>query len=115
MHDITPGIQVYFTDTKLTTKRKNEDNKQIKYDILERIGFHWITHKKGLYSARVEDALYELPKAIEKIWNPLVSLQSAEDEDFEEEDSDGLRGEREEIFIPWNIIVRYTRLGVFRD
>ena len=60
--------------------------------------------KKGLKSARMQDALYNLPKAIAKIRNPpLPTIDNIVDL------SDNLQGEGAKIIIPSNIIDIYTR------
>ena len=56
-YDIKPNIQNYFTDTKLTTKNMDDDDKSTVYDILKNTGFYSMRHKKGLNSARMKDAL----------------------------------------------------------
>ena len=69
--DITPNIQNYFTNTKLTTKRMNNEDKSTVYDILKNTGFYSTHHVKGMNSARMQDALYNLPREIARIRNPL--------------------------------------------
>ena len=82
----------------------NEDKSSV-YDILKNIGFSSMIHTKGLKSARMQDALYILPREIDKIRNP--PLQAIENE------SDNLQGEGVvKIIIPSNIIDIYTRLEV---
>ena len=51
--DIKPNIQNYFTNTKLTTKRMNNEDKLIIYDILKNVGFYSMHHVKGMKSARM--------------------------------------------------------------
>ena len=72
-YDLTPDIQEYFTKTNLTTKPLKNEDKPTVYDILEKTGFYSITHK-GLNSARMKDTMNDLPKPIEKIRNPPLSL-----------------------------------------
>ena len=74
------------------------------YDILKNKGFHSMRHRKDLNSARMRDALYDLPKAIDKIRNP--SLPAIENE------SDKSQGEGVQIIRPSNIIDIYIRLEV---
>ena len=69
-YDIKANIQKYFTNTKLTTKNMDDEDKSTVYDILKNTGFHSMKHTKGLNSARKRDALYILPKEIAKIQNP---------------------------------------------
>ena len=95
-YDIKPNIQKYFTKTRLTTKNMDDEHKSTVYDILKNTGFYAMKHTKGLYSARMKDALYNLPKEIAKIGNP--SLPAIENE------SDNLEGEGVKIIIPSNII-----------
>ena len=63
-YDIKPNIQAYLTNTKLTTKHMDDEDKSTIYDILKNTGFHSMRQNKGLISARMKDALYNLPKAI---------------------------------------------------
>ena len=102
--DINPNIQNYFTNTKITTKRMNNEDKSIVYDILKNIGFYSTHHSKGMKSARMQDALYNLPNEIRRIRNP--PLPAIENE------SDNLQGEGVKIIMPSNIIDIYTRLEV---
>ena len=102
--DIKPNIQKYFTNTKLTTKNMDDEDKLTVYDILKNTGFYSMKHTKGLKSARMIDALYNLQKEIDKIRNP--PLPAIENE------TDDLQGEGVKIIIPSNIIDIYTRLHV---
>ena len=45
-YDMKPNIQNYFTNTKLTTKNMDDDDKSTVYDILKNIGFYSMRHKK---------------------------------------------------------------------
>ena len=103
-YDIKPNIQEYFTNTKLTTKNMNDEDKSIIYDILKKTGFYSMRRKKGKQSARTIDARINLPREIAKIRNP--PLPAIENE------SDNLQGEGVKIIIPSNIIDIYTRLEV---
>ena len=61
-------------------------------------------HTKGLYSARMKDALHILPNEIAKIRNlPLPPIEN---------EPDDLQGEGVEIITPSNIIDIYTRLEI---
>ena len=103
-YDIKPNIQNYFTNTNQTTKNMDNEDKLTIYDILKNIGFYSMRHTKGLKSARMKDALINLPKEIDKIRNP--PLPAIENK------SDNLEGEGVKIIIPSNIIDIYTRLEV---
>ena len=104
MYDIKAIIQDYFTNTKLTTKNINDEDKSIIYDILKITGFDSGRHTKGKKSDRMKDALKNLPREIAKIQNPpLPAIES---------ESDNLQGEGVKIVIPSNIIDIYTRLEV---
>ena len=83
----------------------DDENKLTVISILENVGFYVIIAKKGLKSARMEDALYILPKAKNRIQN--LTLPSIENIEVV---SDSLQGERVKIVIPSNIIDIYTRL-----
>ena len=98
--DIKLNIQSYFTDTKLTTRNMDNEDKLIVYDILRNTGFYSMRPTKGKQSARMKDALYNLPNAVAKIRNP--PLPAIENE------SDDLQGEGVKIIIPSNIIDIYT-------
>ena len=103
--DIKPNIQKYFTSTRETTKDMNDEDKSTVYDILKITGFYSTSHKKStLNSARMQDALYNLPRKIATIRNPLI--QPIENE------PDNLQGEGLKIIIPSNIIDIYTRLEI---
>ena len=69
-YDIKPNIQKHFTNTKLTTKSMDDEDKSTVYDIPKNIGFYSMRHTKRLKSARMQYALYNLPKEIAKIRNP---------------------------------------------
>ena len=105
-YDVTPNIQKYSTKTGSTTKSLNNNEKETVYDILKDVGFYNRRHNKGLKSFRMQDALYVLPKVIDKMRNPpLPAIEN-------EEDSSDLQGEGVKIIIPSNIIDIYTRLEV---
>ena len=103
-YDIKPNIQTYFTNTNLTTKNMDDEDKSTVYDIFKNKGFYSMRHTKGLKSARVRDALFILPKEIAKIKNPPLPAI--------EKESDNLEGEGVKIIIPSNKIDIYTRLEV---
>ena len=102
--DINPNIQNYFTKTYLTTKRMNNEDKSTVYDRLKNTGFYSTHHVKGMNSARMQDALYNLPREIARIQNPPITAIESE--------SDNLEGEGVKIIIPSSIIDIYTRLEV---
>ena len=103
--DIKPNIQTYFTNTKRTTKNMNVEDKSTVYDILQNTGFYSMKHTKGLKSARMIDAIYNLPKEIDKIRNPpLPAIENVSDSNLE--------GQGVNIIIPSNIIEIYTRLEI---
>ena len=81
----------------------NEDKLTV-YDILKKTGFYSMKHTKGLNSARLKDAKYNLPKEIDKIQNPPLPAIEYE--------SDDLQGEGVKIIIPSNINDIYTKLEV---
>ena len=102
--DIKPNIQNYFTNTRLTTKNMDNEDKLTVYDILKKTGFYSMMHTKGLKSARMQDALYNLPNEIAKIQNPPLPTIEIESND--------LQGEGVKIIIPSNRIDIYSRLEV---
>ena len=105
-YDIKHNIQKYFTNTRLTTKIMDDEDKSTVYDILKNTGFYPMKHSKALNSARMKDALNNLPKEIAKIrYPPLPAIQNVED-------SSDLEGRGVKIIIPSNIIDIYTRLEV---
>ena len=68
---------------------------------------------KSLNSARMRDALYNLPKTKTKIFNPPFSEIEIIEDSHEEISDNDLEGQGiEEIIIPSNIIDIYTRLEV---
>ena len=103
-YDISPDIQTYFTNTKLTTQFLDNFEKETVFEILKDVGFYDNIPKIGFKAARMKDALYNLPTEIDKIRNP--PLPAIENE------SDNLQGEGVKIIIPSNIIDIYTRLEV---
>ena len=102
--DIKPNIQNYFTNTKLTNKNMDNDDKLTVYDIIKNTGSYSMIHTKGLKSARKQDVFYNLPREIDKFRNPPLTAI--------ENESDNLEGEGVKIIIPSNIIDIYTRLEV---
>ena len=80
----------------------DDDEKLSIYNILKNTGLYSMRHRKVSNSARMRDALYDLPKAINKIRNP--PLPAIENE------SDNLQGEGVKIIISSNIIDIYTTL-----
>ena len=104
-YDISPDIQAYFTNTKLTTNFLDNFEKELVFDILQHVGFYDNIPKTGIKAARMKDALYDLPKAIDKIRNPpLPSIENVSDSELE--------GQGLKIIIPSNIIDIYTRLEI---
>ena len=105
-YDISPDIQVYFTNTKLTTKFLDKFEKETVFEILQNVGFYDNIPKIGFIAARMKDALYDLPKDIAKIRNPtLPTIENVED-------SSDLGGQGVKIIKPFNIIDIYTRLEI---
>ena len=80
--------------------------KETIFDILQNVRFYDIIPKIGFKAARMKDALYDLPKATDKIRNPpLPTIENLEDSsDFE--------GLGIKIIVPNNRIDKYTRLEV---
>ena len=74
------------------------------FNILKNTGFYSKKHTKGLKSARMIDALYNLSNKTAKFRNP--PLPAIENE------SDNLQGEGVKIIIPSNIIDICTRVEV---
>ena len=80
--------------------------KETLFEILQNVAFYDNIPKIGFKAARMQDALYDLPKAIDKIRNPpLPTIENVED-------SSDLEGEGLRIIIPSNIIDIYNRLEV---
>ena len=103
---ISPDIQAYFTNTKLTTKFLDKFENETVFDKLQNVGFCDNIPKIGFKAARIKDASYDLSKAIDKIRNPpLPTIENVED-------SSDLEGQGVKIIIPSNIIDIYTRLEV---
>ena len=106
-YDITPDIQAYFTNTKLTTKFLDNVEKETVFDILKSVGLYDKIPRVGLKAARMQDALYIFPGKIAEIRNP--SLPTIENIEF----SSDLDGQVIKIIIPSNIVDIYTRLEIF--
>ena len=104
--DINPNLQAHFTNTRLTAKRMDDEDKLTVFIILKNVGFHGKIPKIGLKSARMKEALYNLPKVIAKIRNPPLPRN----ENIEK--SDDLEGEGVKIIIPLNLIDMYNRLEI---
>ena len=103
-YDISPDIQAYFTNTKLTTNFLDNFEKETVFDILQNVGFYDNIPKIGFKAARMKDALYDLPEAIDNIRNsPLPTIENVED-------SSDLEGLRIKIISPNNIIDIYIDL-----
>ena len=103
-YDVSPDIQTYFTNTKLTTNFLDNFEKETVFEILKDVGFYDNIPRIGSKAARMKDALYNLPNEIDKIRNPPLPPIEIE--------SDKLQGEGVKNFIPSNIIDIYTRLEV---
>ena len=67
-----PSIEAYFKNNKLTTKPMDDEDKLTVFNIRKNVGFYSMIHNEGLKSARLQDALYNLPKAIARIRNPTL-------------------------------------------
>ena len=105
-YDISPDIQLYFTNTKLTIKFLDNFEKETVFDILQNVGFYDNKPKIRFKAARKKDTLYDLPKQLAKVRNP--SLPTIENV----EDWSDLEGLGIKINIPNNIIDIYTKLEV---
>ena len=73
-----------------------------------------MTHNKGLVSARLKYALYNIPKARAKVRHlslPVIKKIEASCGDV----SDNLKGQGKKIIIPSSIIDNYTSLEVVFD
>ena len=81
----------------------NEDKLTV-FNILKKTGFFSMKNNRGLESATMRDALYNLSNEFAKIQNPtLPAIGNV---------SNDLQGEGVKIIIPSNIIDIYTRLEV---
>ena len=74
----------------------DDEDKLTRFNKLRNTSFFSMTQTKGLKSARMQDALYNLPKAIAKIRTPPLPAI--------EKESDNLQGDGVKIIIPSNII-----------
>ena len=106
-YEVTPSIQKYLTKTGSTTKSLDNNEKETVNNILKDfVFFYKMRHSKGLKSAKMRDAIHNLPKEIDKMRNPpLPAIENIED-------SSDLEGQEVKINIPSNIIDIYTRLEV---
>ena len=105
-YDISRDIQSFFTNTKLTTKFLDNFEKETVFDILQNVGFYENIPKIGFIAARMKDALYDLPKAIDEIRKPPLPTNE------NVESSSDLEGQGVKIIIPSNIIDIYFRLEI---
>ena len=69
-YDINPDFQAYFSNKKYTSKSMDNEGRLTVFKILNKMDFYSMIHNKGLSSARMKDAINNLPKAIAKIRNP---------------------------------------------
>ena len=99
---LTPNIQKYFSNTKLTIKSLKKNEKEIVFDFLTNVGFYDVKHIKGLNSASIRNTSYNLPKTIKNILNlPLPQMENIEE-------PDNLQGDGiEKVIIPTNLIDIY--------
>ena len=74
-YDISPDIQAYFTNTKLSTNFLDNFEKETVFEILKDVGFYDNIPKIGFKAARMKDALNNLPNEIDKIRNPPLPAQ----------------------------------------
>ena len=87
--------------------------KQYLIYLINTVGFYDMKHTKGFDSARMKDALYDLPKTIATVLNPTLPEIGNIEDSFEEISDNDLEGQGiEKIIIPSNIIDIYTRLEV---
>ena len=78
--DISPNIQKLFTNKKSTTKSLYNGGKKTVFDMLNNVGFFDMKHTKDINSARMNCALYTLPKTITEIFYPfLPEFENIED------------------------------------
>ena len=110
--DVTPNIQKFFTNTKLTTKSLDNNEKETVYNMLNSVGFYDIISTKGLKSAKMQVVIEVLPKVIQKNRHP--PLPTIENVEYSyEEVSDDLEGQEiENFFMSSNIIDFYTRVEI---
>ena len=103
---ISPDIQAFFANTKLTANFLDNFEKETVFDILQNFGFYDNIPKIGFKASRMKDALFDLPKAIDKVRNP--PLPTIENVEY----FNDLEGQGVKIIIPSNIIDIHTRLEV---
>ena len=97
-----------FTNTQAPTKPMNNDNRMTVYVQMLASMMMMIGLRQREKLARLTDVTDDLPKAIEKILDPLLSLPAIEIE----EESNDLEGEGRKIMIPSNIIDVWNRFEV---
>ena len=82
----------------------NDEDKSTVYDNLTNVSFYSMTKNKGLKTARMRDALFNLPKETANFRNStLPTIENV---------SDDLQGEGVKIFIPFNLVDIYPRLEI---
>ena len=85
----------------------NNEDKLTVFNKLRNTCFYSMRHTKGLNSARMKAALYNLPKALDKTRNPpLPTIEDIEDTTYD------LEGRGVKTIIPSNVIDIYTRREV---
>ena len=87
--------------------------KKTVFDNLKSVPFYDLRQKKCINSAKLKDALFNLPKTIPKILNiPSAAIGNLEDS-YEEISDNDLEGQRKEkLILPFNADDLYTRLDV---
>ena len=109
-YDISPGFQNYFSNTRTTSKLLNDIDKMTVYQILKDVCFYVMKNTIGLKSARMQEAINFLPKAIDRILNPpLQPIQIIEDSN--ENESENLQ-EGMKILFPSNITDIHIRFEI---
>ena len=63
-YDISPDVQAYFTNTKLTTNFLDNFEKETVFEIIKDVAFYDNIPKIGFKAARMKDVLYNLPNKI---------------------------------------------------
>ena len=111
--DETSHFQIFFINTKLTNKSLIYNKKETVFDILNNVGFYDMKPTKSFISARMKDALYNVPKTIPKILDSFLPAYENEENSYEKKSAKNLEGQGiGKSIIPTDIVDIYSRIEI---